>query len=54
MKFGPHCDTLVSCEVEQCVVEHAAVATGEHKAVAVEPAGVPRVEAEELVEEDVA
>ena len=40
--------------MEQRVLEHAPVAGGEDEAVAVEPGRVLRVEAEELIEQDVA
>jgi len=48
-----HLDCIVPSEVEERVLEHAPMAGGEHEAVAVEPGGVLRVEAEELVEQDV-
>lgn len=51
---GPHRDAVVSSEVQQRVLEHAPMAGGEHEAVTVKPSRVLGVEAEELVEEDVA
>jgi len=47
-------NTVVSGEVEQGVLEHAAVAGGENEAVTVEPVGVLGVVAHDLVVEDVA
>lgn len=43
----------VAEEVQQGVVQHAAVAVGEDEAIAVEPLGVLGVEGHELVEQDV-
>ena len=44
---------LVAEEVEEGILQHAAVAVGQHEAVPVEPGRVLRVEGHELVEEDV-
>ena len=40
-------------EVEESILEHAAMAVGENETIAVDPVGVLRVEAHEFVEEDV-
>lgn len=45
-------DTVAE-QVQQSILQHAAMAVGEDEAVAVEPLGVLRVEGHELVEQDV-
>mmetsp|Transcript_16667 Transcript_16667/g.36754 ORF Transcript_16667/g.36754 Transcript_16667/m.36754 type:complete len:486 (-) Transcript_16667:8-1465(-) len=47
-------DARITGEVEQGVLEHAAVAGGQHEAIAVGPVGICRVEVHLLREEDVA
>lgn len=44
---------VVAKQVQQGILEHAAVAVGKHETVAVEPLGVLGVEGHELVEQDV-
>jgi hypothetical protein len=54
LRWPPYLDAVVSGEVEQSVLEHAPVAGGEDKAVAVEPVRVLGVVPHDLVVEDVA
>jgi hypothetical protein len=53
VRWPLYLDAVVSGEVEQSVLEHAPVAGGENKAVAVEPVRVLGVVAHDLIVEDV-
>ena len=50
----PYLDAIVASKMEQGVLEHASMAGGEHKPVAVEPVGVLGVLLHDLVVHDVA